>query len=88
MKCKRKIPGVCEIAGDMDRTYWNFVDSMYYLSTHCSNPKTAWDKIYEKFGNEMNYLDERLNQCWNEKVIKEWETGVKEYLIECNFWKE
>ena len=71
---------------EIERGRWLFLDSVEYLSLHCV--EGGWDKITEKFPEQIKYLEERLNQYWNLKVIKEWENGIKEYLIECNCWKE
>lgn len=63
-----------------------FLDAVYNINPYYI--EGGWDKIIEKFPEEIKYLEERLEQYWNGKVIKEWENGIKEYLIECNFWRK
>jgi hypothetical protein len=71
---------------DTERGRWLFLDACEQLNLHYI--EGGWEKIMEKFPEEINYLEERLNQHWNAKVIIEWENGIKEYLIECNCWRE
>ena len=71
---------------DAEKGRWLFLDAVYNINLHYI--EGGWDKIIEKFSEQINCLEERLNQYWNTKVIKEWENGIKEYLIELGFWKE
>lgn len=71
---------------EMERGVWKFLDVCERLNVHYI--EGGWDKIAEKFPEQIKYLEERLEQFWNEKVIKEWEDGIREYLIELNYWKE
>ena len=70
---------------EIRRGGWLFSDACDRLNLHYV--EGGWEKIIEKFPEQIKYLEERLNQYWNLKVIKEWENGIKEYLIECNYWK-
>lgn len=71
---------------EIKRGEWLFLDAVYNINSHYI--EGGWDKIMEKFPEEIKCLDERLNQYWNQKVITEWKNGIKEYLIEVNYWKE
>ena len=69
-----------------ERGRWLFFDACERLNLHYI--EGGWDKLIEKFPEQIKCLEERLEQYWNLKVIKEWENGIREYLIECNCWKE
>lgn len=71
---------------EIERGRWLFLDAVYNINSHCI--EGGWDKIREKFPEQIKYLEERLEQYWNRKVITEWENGIKEYLIELNYWKD
>lgn len=71
---------------EMERGRWLYLDSVYNINQHYI--EDGWDKIIEKFPEQVKYLEERLDQYWNQKVIREWENGIREYLIECNCWRE
>ena len=71
---------------EIERGNWLFLDAVDNINLHCV--EGGWDKIIEKFPEQIKYLEERLNQYWNAKVIIEWENGIKEYLIACGCWRE
>ena len=70
---------------EITRGRWLYLDAVYNINPHYI--EGGWDKITEKFPEQIKYLEERLEQYWNQKVITEWENGIREYLIECGYWK-
>lgn len=71
---------------EIERGGWKFLDVCERLNVHYI--EGGWDKIMEKFPEQIKYIEERLEQYWNRKVITEWENGIREYLMECGCWKE
>ena len=71
---------------EITRGSWLYLNAVYNINSHYI--EGGWDKITEKFPEQIKYLEERLNQYWNQKVITEWENGIREYLIECGYWRE
>lgn len=71
---------------EIERGGWRLLDACERLNLHYI--EGGWNKIAEKFPEQIKYLEERLDQYWNQKVITEWENGIREYLIECGYWRE
>lgn len=71
---------------EIERGHWLYLDAVYNINLHYI--EDGWNKITEKFSEQIKYLEERLDQYWNQKVITEWENGIREYLIECGHWRE
>lgn len=71
---------------EIERGCWRYIDAVDRINIHYI--EDGWNKISERFPKEIEYLEERLEQLWNKKVIKEWESGIKEYLIDCDSWRE
>lgn len=70
---------------EITRGGWLYLDAVDRLNSHYI--EGGWEKIIEKFTEQIKYLEERLDQYWNQKVITEWENGIREYLIEVGYWR-